>query len=74
MVKLRLGEKEILQYFVDFTETMIPLFSKKRKVWLTINFHQYFTPLKVYKEENAEAEVHEIFQIYNLSNSLFYDW
>jgi len=32
MVKLRLGEKEILQYFVDFTETMIPLFSKKRKV------------------------------------------
>jgi hypothetical protein len=71
MVKLRLGEKEILQYFVDFTETMIPLFSKKRKVH-NINFSLCLL-LIVYKKKDAEAKVHEILEIYNLSHSVFYD-
>lgn len=34
MIKLRLGEKEILHYFVDFTEAMMPLFKKNKKVTL----------------------------------------
>jgi len=32
MVKMRYGEKVILQYFVDFTLVVVPLFNKKIKV------------------------------------------